>query len=72
MKDLFRLDGKVAVVIGGLKRYQPGIARAMAFYGAEVVIAAARWNPLMRAKSEINMKKWGRMWPSTVDATNGV
>lgn len=24
MKDLFRLDGKVAVVIGGARRYRPG------------------------------------------------
>ena len=53
MKDLFRLDGKVAVVIGGAGGIGQGIAGAMAFYGAEVVIASRKMESLVRAKSEI-------------------
>ena len=64
MKDLFRLDGKVAVVIGGAGIGQ-GIAEAMAFYGAEVVIASRKMESLVRAKSEIKEKVGKRCWPST-------
>ena len=64
MKDLFRLDGKVAVVIGGAGGIGQGIAEAMAFYGAEVVIASRKMESLCGRKVR-SRKKWGRMWPST-------
>lgn len=70
MKDLFRLDGKVAVVIGGAGGIGQGIAEAMAFYGAEVVIASRKMESLVRAKSEID-RSIG--WQRTIGrTTNGI
>lgn len=51
MKDLFRLDGKVAVRDWRCPAVSAqGIAEAMAFYGAEVVIASRKMESLVRAE----------------------
>lgn len=47
-----------------------GIAEAMAFYGAEVVIASRKMESLVRAKSEIKEKVGKDVAIYTVDATN--
>ena len=70
MKDFFRLDGKVAVVIGGAGGIGQGIAQAMAFYGAEVVIASRKMESLVRAKTEIKEVVGKDVAIYTVDASN--
>ena len=53
MKDLFRLDGKKAVIVGGAGGIGEAIAKGIAFYGADVIIASRNEESLKRAQSEI-------------------
>lgn len=53
MKDLFRMDGKNAVVMGGAGGLGQAIAQGLAFYGANVCIASRNVESLKRAQSEI-------------------
>lgn len=70
MKEMFRLDGKVAVVIGGAGGLGQGIAQALAFYGAEVVIASRKLDSLARAQKEIKENIGKDVAAYTVDAAN--
>ncbi|GHE84300.1 beta-ketoacyl-ACP reductase [Amycolatopsis deserti] len=51
--DLFRLDGKVAVVTGASSGLGAGFARALAEAGADVVLAARRTDRLAEVASDI-------------------
>jgi len=51
--DLFRLDGKVAVVTGGGTGIGRGIALGLADAGADVVVAGRRIEPLLEVRDEI-------------------
>jgi threonine dehydrogenase-like Zn-dependent dehydrogenase len=53
VKDIFSLDGKVTVVVGGAGGIGQAIATGLAFYGAQVVIASRKQESLERAVSEI-------------------
>jgi len=55
MKDLFKLDGKTAVVIGGAGGLGEAIALGLSFYGAKLVIASRNIDALE--------KVWERMKP---------
>ena len=70
MKEMFRLDGRVAVVIGGAGGLGQGIAQALAFYGAEVVIASRKMESLTRAQKEIKENIGKDVAAYTVDAAS--
>jgi len=57
MKDLFRLDGKVAVVMGGGGGIGKELARGLAFQGAKVAIASRDLNKLEKVVAEIKADK---------------
>ena len=46
LKDLFRMDGKTAVVFGGAGGLGEAIARGLAAFGANVVVASRRMTAL--------------------------
>ena len=53
----FRLDGKVALVTGGSRRLGLGMARALATYGAKIVLMARNQEELEVAR--MNMEQEG-------------
>lgn len=53
MKDIFNLEGKNAIVIGGAGGIGQAIAQGLAFYGADVSVASRSVESLQRAQSEI-------------------
>jgi NAD(P)-dependent dehydrogenase (short-subunit alcohol dehydrogenase family) len=53
MKDIFSLEGKNAVVIGGAGGIGQSIAKGLAFYGANVCIASRKLEGLQKAAKEI-------------------
>jgi gluconate 5-dehydrogenase len=53
MKDMFRLDGKKAVVVGGAGGIGQQIARGLAEFGAQVMISSRSEESLKRAQAEI-------------------
>jgi NAD(P)-dependent dehydrogenase (short-subunit alcohol dehydrogenase family) len=57
MKDLFRLDGKVAVVMGGGGGIGKELARGLAFQGAKVAIASRDIKRLEEAVADIKSDK---------------
>src|ERR1700674_3148532 len=52
-KDLFNLDGKVALVTGGSKGLGKAMARGLAEAGADVIISSRHENELRPALDEI-------------------
>lgn len=53
MKDIFSLQGKNAIVIGGAGGIGQAIAKGLAFYGAKVGIASRKLENLEKAAQEI-------------------
>lgn len=54
MRDLFRLDGKVAVVVGGAGGLGEAIALGLGFFGARVVLSSRNLERLQRAAKTIS------------------
>jgi gluconate 5-dehydrogenase len=70
MKDLFALNDKVAVVVGGAGGIGQAIATGLAFYGARVIIASRKQESLERAVSEIKEAVQKEVSWISVDASN--
>ncbi len=70
MKDMFRLDGKVAVVIGGAGGIGETLALGLSNYGAGVVVASRRLEALTRVAQDIESKTGGKVLPFRVDVTD--
>ena len=68
--DMFSLDGKNAVVVGGAGGLGQAIAQGLAEAGAQVAIASRREESLRRAAAEIKEACDKRVSWYTVDATD--
>ena len=51
IRNMFRLDGKNAIVIGGAGGIGEGIAEALAAFGANVSIASRKMEALLAGKT---------------------
>ena len=67
--SIFALNGKVAVVTGGNSGIGKGIAEGLADAGADIVIAARRFEQCREACSEIETKTGVRCLPVKCDVT---
>ncbi len=70
MADLFRLDGKVAVVVGGAGGIGSALARGMSQYGAKVVVASRALDALNRVAEDIHSQTGGEVKAFEVDVTS--
>jgi gluconate 5-dehydrogenase len=70
MRDIFRLDGKIAVVIGGAGGLGEAIALGLSNYGANLVIASRNMDALKKAGDDIKSKTGGIIEAMQVDATD--
>jgi len=70
MEDLFRLNGKVAVVIGGAGGLGEAIASGLSHYGARLVIASRSMDSLEMAAAAIKAKTGGEVEAMKVDVTD--
>ncbi|MGD0274660.1 MAG: SDR family oxidoreductase [Syntrophales bacterium] len=52
-KDLFRLDGKIALITGASRGIGEAIARTLADYGAQVILASRKIDPLKTVEESI-------------------
>lgn len=69
MGDLFRLDGKIAVVIGGAGGIGETLALGLSQYGAKVVVASRNLERLNEVAKEIQSKTGGEALALQVDVT---
>jgi gluconate 5-dehydrogenase len=70
MKDMFRLDGKVAVVVGGAGGIGEACAIALAARGAKIVIAGRTPSKLEEAGRRIEAEAGAQASALTVDVTS--
>jgi NAD(P)-dependent dehydrogenase (short-subunit alcohol dehydrogenase family) len=70
MADLFRLDGKIAVVIGGAGGIGETLALGLSQYGAKVVVSSRNLERLKEVAKEIQAKTGGQVMALQVDVTN--
>lgn len=70
MNEIFRLDGKVAVVMGGAGGIGKALARGMSRYGAKVVVASRNMEALKKAAQEIESETRGEVIPLSADVTD--
>jgi gluconate 5-dehydrogenase len=66
-KDLFRLDGKTALVTGSSRGIGLALAKGLAQYGADVAISARHEEELAQAKKEIETDTGRKVWTFVVD-----
>jgi NAD(P)-dependent dehydrogenase (short-subunit alcohol dehydrogenase family) len=69
MSDLFRLDEKIAVVVGGAGGIGKALAMGLSQYGAKVVVASRNLGALNKVAAEINAKTGGETLAVQVDVT---
>jgi gluconate 5-dehydrogenase len=70
MKDLFKLDGKTAVVIGGAGGLGEAIALGLSFYGAKLVVASRNMDALEKVAAHIKEETGGEVVSMQVDVTD--
>ena len=70
MADIFRLDGKVAVVIGGAGGLGEALARGLAQYGAKVAIASRNLQNLQNVAQNIQAETSSEVVAFQVDAAD--
>ena len=70
MSDLFRLDGKIAVVIGGAGGLGETLALGLSQYGAKVVVASRNLGALNKVAAEIKSKTGEDTLALQVDVTD--
>jgi NAD(P)-dependent dehydrogenase (short-subunit alcohol dehydrogenase family) len=70
MSDLFRLDEKIAVVVGGAGGIGQALALGLSQYGAKVVVASRNLEALNKVAAEISSKKGGEAMAFQVDVTD--
>jgi len=70
MENLFSLEGRKAVVIGGGGGIGQSIAKGLAFYGAEVAIASRSIETLRKAAGEIKKESGKAVHLITVDCSS--
>jgi len=64
IEQLFRLDGKVALVTGASRGLGKFFAEVLAEAGAEVIMVARNETELRRAATEVQEKRDGELCPS--------
>ena len=70
MEDIFRLEGKTAVVLGGAGGLGEAIASGLSRYGANVVVASRNMEALEKVASGINAETGGKTVALQVDVTD--
>ena len=70
MADLFGLDGKIAVVIGGAGGIGEVLALGLSQYGAKVVVSSRNLERLKEVAKEIQTKTGGEILALPVDVTD--
>ena len=70
MKDMFKLDGKVAVVVGGAGGIGYACSLALSYQGAKVILASRNADHLMATAKEINEKTFNETGFFQVDTTD--
>ncbi|MFA0759535.1 MAG: hypothetical protein KEFWMYNX_002052 [Candidatus Fervidibacter sp.] len=70
IEQLFRLDGKVALVTGASRGLGKFFAEVLAEAGAEVIMVARNETELRRAATEVQEKTGRRTLPLRADVTN--
>jgi len=70
MAELFRLDGKIAVVIGGAGGIGETLALGLSQYGAKVVVSSRNLERLKEVAKEIQAKTGGEVMALQVDVTD--
>lgn len=70
MKDLFRLDGKVAIVTGGAGGIGEALSLGLSQYGAKVVITSRNKEALDKVAQEIQAKTGGEVQAIQTDVTD--
>lgn len=70
MKDIFRLDNKIAVVLGGAGGLGEAIALGLSSYGARLIIASRNIDNLKKVADDIKEKTGGEVDAMQVDVTD--
>lgn len=70
MKDMFRLNGKVAIVTGGAGGIGGALSLGLSQYGAKVVITSRNKEVLDKAAREIQAKTGGEVQAVQTDVTD--
>lgn len=70
MQDIFRLDGKIAVVLGGAGGLGEVIALGLSRYGAGLVVASRNMEALEKVADEIKSETGGEVLAMQVDVSD--